>query len=268
MEALKARPGCRDTNNGDSLLSEIDVNIKKKWFWLILILAFLLILTIGVLCWLGYFLYLSQYKITTKYSSETATKTFKTIEREDSSLPKGERKIETEGQNGTLRITYRLTYKGDKLTSKKKIKEVVVKAPVDQIVAVGTFTEAPYPGTPEDVIRAYYAAINDHRWEEAWSYITEKQQTGYSITNPGPPEMAAWTGIERFEHSYGDYVRTVSVTNVSSMPGTYPDLNAYLVSFDADYIKPYEGGSHHLPGVHILVQDSTGKWHINEIGTG
>lgn len=240
---------------------------KNRLSWLMLVLAVLALLAVGCLGGLGYYLYVSQYKVTTKYTTATVAESFKTIEREGSSLTQGERKIETKGQNGVLKVTYRLTYKGGKLTSKKKIKEVVVKKPVDQVVAIGTKTETPYPATPEDMIRAYYAAINDHRWEEAWNYLTAKQQATYSVPNPGPPEMAAWTGIERFQHAYEDYVRTVSVTAVNFVP-TYPEPNTYDVKFNADYIKPYPAGTHKLPPVHWLKQDESGKWKIDTIGTG
>lgn len=245
---------------------------KKKI--ILIILAILVLLGLGgVIAGLSVYTYNLGTKKTTQEVKITVEKAFKTIARTDSTLDAGVISVEKEGKNGSIEVVYKLTFKGNKLTSKKKIKETTIRKPVDRVIHIGTKgttdTEIAraYPATQEDLIASYYQAINDHEWDTAWSYVTEDFKTGFDVTNP-PPELAAYSGIERFQHSYEDYVASVSVTNTNHQT-SYPDPYVYVVSFDATYIQEYPAGTGKLPAVHYLIQDpTTSEWKINEIGTG
>ena len=245
---------------------------KKKI--ILIVLAILILLGLGgVIAGLSLYAYNLGTKTTTQEVAIIVEKTSKTITRTDSTLDAGVISVENEGKNGSIEIIYKLTFKGNKLASKKKIKETTIRKPVDRVIHIGikdtkgTKIAKPYPATQKDLITSYYQAINDHEWETAWSYVTDDFKTGFDVTNP-PPELAAYSGIERFQHSYEDYVSSVSVTNTNHQT-SYPDPYVYVVSFDATYIQEYPARTGKLPAVHYLIQDpTTSEWKINEIGTG
>ncbi|MFD0782977.1 G5 domain-containing protein [Micromonospora azadirachtae] len=63
---------------------------------------------------------------------------FKTKTINDSSLPKGTKKVTTRGVSGVRTLTYEVTYTDGVQTAKKLIRSEVTKAPVTQVVRVGT----------------------------------------------------------------------------------------------------------------------------------
>ncbi|WCC79899.1 septal ring lytic transglycosylase RlpA family protein [Cutibacterium equinum] len=63
---------------------------------------------------------------------------FSTKKVEDSSLAKGKTKITTKGVKGTNEETWTVVYKDGKKVSEKKVSTKVVKAPVAEVVKVGT----------------------------------------------------------------------------------------------------------------------------------
>ena len=65
---------------------------------------------------------------------------FSTKKVEDSSLPKGEIKVITKGDNGINEETWTVVFKDGKKVSEKKVSSKVVNAPVTQVVKVGTKT--------------------------------------------------------------------------------------------------------------------------------
>lgn len=72
-------------------------------------------------------------------NTETVDETipFETREEEDASLAKGQKKVKTEGQNGTMVITQNVVYEnGVKATTTTIDKKVT--DPVTQVVLVGT----------------------------------------------------------------------------------------------------------------------------------
>jgi hypothetical protein len=112
-------------------------------------------------------------------------------------------------------------------------------------------TEA-YPATAEDVIRAYYKAINDKDYTKAGTYL-------------GGQMSSVATSLDK---SYADYIKSVSVTAIERKASM--DTNGrsvYIVTFNAEYIKHYPAGNGDLETVHRM-QQIDGKWKIVEIGTG
>lgn len=65
---------------------------------------------------------------------------FNTVKKETSSLPKGQEKVETEGEKGVLETTSLVTRSGDQVVSSNVFTSWVKKAPVDKVILVGTST--------------------------------------------------------------------------------------------------------------------------------
>ena len=63
---------------------------------------------------------------------------FKTIEKEDSTVPWKQKQIKQKGKNGKKELTYKITYTNGKETSRKLISQRVVKQPVAEIKVIGT----------------------------------------------------------------------------------------------------------------------------------
>ena len=72
---------------------------------------------------------------------------FNEIRKETASLPKGQEKVETEGQNGVMETTALVTRAGDKVVSSNVFASWVKKAPVDKVILVGTGTGSASTGT-------------------------------------------------------------------------------------------------------------------------
>ena len=63
---------------------------------------------------------------------------FNVVKKETSSLPKGQEKVETEGEEGVMETTNLVTKSGDTVVSSNMISSYVKKAPVDKVILVGT----------------------------------------------------------------------------------------------------------------------------------
>ena len=67
---------------------------------------------------------------------------FNEVRKETADLPKGQEKVETEGQTGVMETTSLVTKAGDKVVSSNVFASWVKKAPVDKVVLVGTGSTA------------------------------------------------------------------------------------------------------------------------------
>ena len=63
---------------------------------------------------------------------------FNVVKKETSSLPEGQEKVETEGEEGVMETTNLVTKSGDTVVSSNMISSYVKKAPVDKVILVGT----------------------------------------------------------------------------------------------------------------------------------
>lgn len=109
-----------------------------------------------------------------------------------------------------------------------------------------------YPATAEDVIRAYYKAIDDRDYEKAATFRGGQMPTD----------------ITSVEKSYADYIKSVSVAAITRQEKMdYNGRSIYSVTFTTEYIQHYPAGNGDLPTVHAM-QQIDGKWKIVEIGTG
>ncbi len=68
---------------------------------------------------------------------------FATVEREDDSAYVGDDTVVTAGRDGLRNVTYELTYRNGELAATKVIDQKVLRAPVDQVVEVGTREAGP-----------------------------------------------------------------------------------------------------------------------------
>ncbi|MEV0430607.1 G5 domain-containing protein [Micromonospora sp. NPDC050495] len=76
--------------------------------------------------------------VETRTLTETQKITYKTRTVNDSSLPKGTRKVTTRGVAGVKTLTYQVTLTDGVQTAKKLVRSQITKAPVTQVVRVGT----------------------------------------------------------------------------------------------------------------------------------
>src|SRR5699024_10743032 len=86
---------------------------------------------------------------TVETSDEHVTETdeHETIEEEDGSLPRGERRVVTEGVDGVTAETFRVTTSGGEETDRELVARAVVSERVDEVVRVGT--AAPVSAAPQ-----------------------------------------------------------------------------------------------------------------------
>lgn len=90
---------------------------------------------------------------------------FKIVEEKDNTLEVGVRKVKTKGINGKKEVTNRVIYTGDKVR-KEKISEKIIKAPVNEVVLVGT--------------RPRTELVRDEKLEKALkSKLTQSQHSGH-----------------------------------------------------------------------------------------
>ncbi len=68
---------------------------------------------------------------------------FQTIERKNANLDAGTRRVLKKGVEGLRDVTYRLEFRNGELKARKVVSETVLKAPVDEVVEVGT-KSSPY----------------------------------------------------------------------------------------------------------------------------
>lgn len=125
-----------------------------------------------------------------------------------------------------------------------------------EIILEGTLpppqTTETYPATPEDVIRAYYAAVNGKDYAKATTYLAG--------------QMPAT--VDKVTASYAGYISTVAVASIERKASMdYDGRSIYDVTFSAQYIQHYPAGNGDLPKIHAM-QQVNGQWKIVDIGTG
>lgn len=79
-----------------------------------------------------------------KQESKTEKVTFTTVEEQDATLPKGERRTAVEGVDGERKISYDVTYENGIETKRTETGNVISKEPTTKVVKVGTYV-APAP---------------------------------------------------------------------------------------------------------------------------
>lgn len=116
----------------------------------------------------------------------------------------------------------------------------------------GTTGSTAYPTTAEDVIRAYYKALNDQDYAAALNYLGGQM---------GGQE------VDSIRVSIEPYVKSVQVAKIERKTSMdYSGWSVYVVTFTAEYFQPYPAGNGDLPTVHAL-QQIDDQWKIVDIST-
>lgn len=157
--------------------------------------------------------------------SDTAI-AFNTVKKETSSLPKGQEKVETEGQEGVMETTNLVTKSGGKVVSSNMISSFVKKAPTDKVILVGTGSSST-PSAAAASIGTTVPAGEMQQW--AHDYLLSN---GYS-----EEDFTATVYIITHESGWN-----VAATNPSSgaygLPQALP--GSKMVSAGADWATNYQ----------------------------
>ena len=125
---------------------------------------------------------------------------FNEVRKETSSLPKGQEKVETEGQKGIMETTSLVKRAGDKVVSSNVFASWVKKAPVDKVILVGTgSTESPPSAdlgttTPAGEIQSW---AHEYLFPTVYLRPTSPLRTTSSTTSPvgAPPPPTRLSGL-------------------------------------------------------------------------
>lgn len=150
---------------------------------------------------------------------------FNTVKKETSSLPKGQEKVETEGQEGVMETTNLVTKSGSTVVSSNMISSFVKKAPTDKVILVGTGSTT--PSTAAATIGTTVPAGEMQQW--AHDYLLSNGYTEEDFT----------ATVYIISHESG---WNVSATNPSSgaygLPQALP--GSKMVSAGADWATNYQ----------------------------
>lgn len=127
-------------------------------------------------------------------AEESVAIDFKTVVKEDASMPKGKQQVVQEGKEGEKIITKERVYEDGNMVSETVIRETVQSASVDKIVAVGTKAPAPTvktasvaaakggETTKEGIQFSYQKVLKN---VTLTAYTNGKSETGKSENDPG-----------------------------------------------------------------------------------
>jgi resuscitation-promoting factor RpfB len=161
-------------------------------------------------------------RATSEHVTEETVDKHGVVEKEDDSLPEGERKVETEGVDGVTTETYRVVTAGGEEVSRELVATVVSSTKVDEVVLVGTkkaaeaapaeetsaAPAATYSGDPRAIGRELAAARGwgadqfsclDSLWtrESNWSVTADNPtSSAYGIPQALPGSKMATAGAD------------------------------------------------------------------------
>jgi uncharacterized protein YabE (DUF348 family) len=81
-------------------------------------------------------------RVQSKYVKQTTPIKYETVIRNDKDMQKGNSKVLQEGQNGEKETVTQIIYQNGKEISRKIVKEIVKKQPVQKIVAIGAMSDS------------------------------------------------------------------------------------------------------------------------------
>ena len=156
---------------------------------------------------------------------------FNVVKKETSSLPKGQEKVETEGEEGVMESTNLVTRSGDTVISSNMISSYVKKAPVDKVVLVGTGSTSTSSSSSSSSSTASVGTTVPAGEMQQWAH-------DYLISN-GYTEADFTATVYIISHESG---WSVSATNPSSgaygLPQALP--GSKMVSAGADWATNYQ----------------------------
>lgn len=134
---------------------------------------------------------------------------------EDNNLPKGETKVEVEGQQGSNELLYKVTYHNGEEVEKKFIEEVVVTEPIDKVIKKGTKVEVKVDlSTDENTTVKKTSYSNDSSKNESSNSDSSRKHisvvatayTGHSITSTGTTPKWGTIAVDPSVIPYGTKV--------------------------------------------------------------
>ncbi|WP_051556707.1 M23 family metallopeptidase [Alkalihalobacterium bogoriense] len=148
---------------------------------------------------------------------------YQTETKEDSSMFKGDTKVEQEGEVGKKIVSYEVTKENGKTVKREVISEEVVKEPTTKIVVKGT-KEQPSRGSGTlgwPAVGGYISSYQGMRWGRMHKGIDIARPTNYNI-------LAADSGTVTFAGSRGGFGNLVIIDHNNGIVTYY----AHLASFD------------------------------------
>lgn len=136
------------------------------------------------------------YKITEKLQYET-------VQKPNSLMPKGQKKVVKKGQEGLVQITFKDTYKGNQIINSEEVSSVVLKEATNEIVEYGTLEKTYVETLAGDF--SYKSAIN----------VTA---TGYTRFDPGCNGITA-TGAKATKGAIAVDPRVIPMGTKIYVPG-------------------------------------------------
>lgn len=173
----------------------------------------------------------------TVHTTQTYSKSvpYETSYCEDPSLPEGTQVVITEGQYGEMLCTANVVYQNGEQTSSTVVREILVKQPSNEVIAVGTGTEE----ETEPVLETAAEEIESDSQAPIIGDGTITTATGEVLTYTGTMQVTA-TGYNKSNEGCDDYTATGTLARVGAI-AVDPDMIPYgtrmfIVSNDGEYV--------------------------------
>jgi uncharacterized protein YabE (DUF348 family) len=108
---------------------------------------------------------------------------FDTVQQNDSSLLEGKSTVARSGSAGVRDVTYRLVFRNGEITDRSVLRQKVLRAPVNEIIKIGTKQPPPPPAPAPEPAAA--PAANFSSGSSVWDSIAACESGGNWATNTG-----------------------------------------------------------------------------------
>jgi uncharacterized protein YabE (DUF348 family) len=110
---------------------------------------------------------------------------FGTVQQNDSSLLEGKSTVARSGSAGVRDVTYRLVFRNGELTDRAVLRQKVLRAPVDELIKIGTKQPPPPPAPAPEPEPAAAPAANFSSGSSVWDAIAACESGGNWAINTG-----------------------------------------------------------------------------------